>query len=84
MDEYASSRLSDDCPIAPTLPTRIVISASVASAGAQVVDGAQLMAGEGPCVEAWRTVAGGSQRATGLRPSRRGRRRGLGAGGVKG
>ena len=28
-------RFSDDCPIAPTLPTTIVIAASAASAGAQ-------------------------------------------------
>ena len=30
-------RFSDDWPIAPTLPTMIVITASVANAGAQVV-----------------------------------------------
>ena len=30
-------RFSDDWPIAPTLPTTIVITASVANAGAQVV-----------------------------------------------
>ena len=30
-------RFSEDCPIAPTLPTMIVITASVANAGAQVV-----------------------------------------------
>ena len=29
-------RFSDDCPSAPTLPTRIVIVASTASAGPQV------------------------------------------------
>ena len=28
--------MSDDCPIAPTLPTTIVMTASVASAGAHV------------------------------------------------
>jgi hypothetical protein len=27
--------LTDDCPIAPTLPTTIVVTASTASAGAQ-------------------------------------------------
>ena len=31
-------RFSDDWPIAPTLPTTIVITASVANAGAHVVD----------------------------------------------
>ena len=31
-------RFSEDWPIAPTLPTTIVITASVANAGAQVVD----------------------------------------------
>ena len=30
-------RFSDDCPIAPTLPTTIVITASIAKAGAHVV-----------------------------------------------
>ena len=30
-------RFSDDCPIAPTLPTTIVTTARVANAGAQVV-----------------------------------------------
>ena len=30
-------RFSDDCPIAPTLPTAIVTTASTASAGPQVV-----------------------------------------------
>src|SRR5919109_923764 len=37
IDEYASSRLSDDCPIAPTLPTTIVTIASTDSAGPHVV-----------------------------------------------
>ncbi len=31
-------RFSEDWPIAPTLPTMIVITASAAKAGAQVVD----------------------------------------------
>ena len=30
--------MSEDCPIAPTFPTTIVITASVASAGAQISD----------------------------------------------
>src|SRR5919108_5389488 len=36
-EEYASIRFSEDWPIAPTLPTAIVTSASTASAGPHVV-----------------------------------------------
>ena len=35
-DDHAIRRLSDDCPSAPTFPTRIVMVASAASAGPHV------------------------------------------------
>ena len=40
--------MTDDCPIAPTLPTTIVTTASVANAGAHSVGGADQRAVEQP------------------------------------
>ena len=54
-------RFSDDCPIAPTLPTTIVITASVANAGAQVVDGVDQRDVEQPQDDAERRRLGGDR-----------------------